>query len=225
MTNERYEELMRPVHERFAIRSVVPECVERKPVVSGDIGPGDARAVVTRAHDEDTTRLRDELLARIYVHSHDFFERLIIDVLLRMGYGSRRRDLARCLGKSHDGGVDGIISQDELGLDVIYVQAKRLRPGSAVSISQVRDFAGSLEARRATKGVFVTTSQFPASANEFVKAVSRRIVLVSGHQLADIMVRHNIGVRVKETYQFKELEPTYFKSVAENRDLNPSAGK
>jgi len=223
--NERYEELMRPVHERFAVAKVVAAQAKSAHAIVPQGGSGDARAAVTRAYDEDTTKLRDELLARIYVHSHEFFERLIIDVLLHMGYGSRHRDLARCLGKSHDGGVDGIISQDELGLDAIYVQAKRLRPGSAVSISQVRDFAGSLDARHATKGVFVTTSQFPASAHEFVKAVSRRIVLVGGHQLAEIMVRHNIGVRVKETYQFKELEPTYFKRIAEGGTLNLSGGK
>lgn len=155
--------------------------------------------------------MRADLLARIYVNSHTFFESLIIDVLLRMGYAGRRRDLARHLGRTGDGGIDGLIALDELGLDVILVQAKRLRPGSTVPVSHVRDFAGSLEARRAGKGIFVTTAHFSAAAHEFVAAVSRRVVLVNGDQLADIMIRHNIGVRVRETYQFKELEPGYFR--------------
>lgn len=207
MGTESYEELMRPLAGRFSVQDESPEDLPVTPVLR--TLPADAPGVAL-AHLHAQAELRDQLLAHIYVLGHNAFERLVIDILLHMGYGSRRRDLVRCLGKSHDGGVDGVIEQDELALDVIYIQAKRLKPGSSVPVSQVRDFVGSLEARHATKGLFVSTGLFTSSGEEFVRAVSRRVVLVNGWQLADIMMRHNIGVRVKETYQFKELEPAYF---------------
>ncbi len=154
--------------------------------------------------------LRHEILGRIYAQSHTFFEHLVVDVLFAMGYSGRRRDLARCIGRSHDGGVDGLIEQDELGLDAIYIQAKRLKPGGVVAVSEIRDFAGSLEAKKANKGVFVTTGEFSSFAGEYVAAVSRRIVLVNGKRITDLMIRHNIGVTVRHSYQFKEIEPDYF---------------
>jgi restriction system protein len=138
---------------------------------------------------------------------------LIIDVLFHMGYAGRRRDMTKCLGKSHDGGIDGVIMADELGLDAIYLQAKRYKLGTTVPISHVRDFVGSLEAHHAAKGVFVTTGHFSASAKDFVRAIQRRVVLVDGAKLADIMIRHNIGVQVKQTFQFKELKLDYFKDM------------
>ncbi len=168
--------------------------------------------LVTRVHRHATESLRHELLGRIYAQSHSFFERLVVDVLFGMGYSGRRRDLARCIGKSHDGGVDGLIEQDELGLDVIYIQAKRLKPGGVVPVSEIRDFAGSLEAKKATKGVFVTTGEFSAFAVEYVAAVSRRIVLINGTRITDLMIRHNIGIKVRYSYQFKEIEADYFAS-------------
>lgn len=207
-------DVMKPAYERFS----APQHRQQEGwadmlVDAGPVARQPASAVMA-AHYMETRQLRADILAHIHVNSHQFFETLIIDVLLRMGYAGRRRDLARHLGRSGDGGIDGMIALDELGLDVILVQAKRLRPGTTVPISHVRDFAGSLEARRATKGIFVTTAQFSAAAHEFVGAVSRRVVLVNGSQLADIMIRHNIGVRVRETYQFKELESTYFRQAA-----------
>ncbi len=165
---------------------------------------------VVQAHRRATARLRAALLARIQVQTPAFFERLIIDVLLAMGYGSRRRDLARHLGRSGDGGVDGVIALDELALDAIYVQAKRLKPGTLVPVSAVRDFVGSLEAARASKGVFVTTGYFSPAGREVVKTVSRRVVLINGDDLTGLMIRLNIGVTVKQSYQFKQLEPGYF---------------
>jgi restriction system protein len=112
-------------------------------------------------------RLRRDLLDRIHAEPPEFFERLIIELLLAMGYGCRR-DLARHLGRSGDGGIDGAVPQDVLGLDVVYIQAKRYRPGSSVPVSAVREFAGSLDGRKARKGVFVTTATFPKSAAAFV---------------------------------------------------------
>lgn len=156
------------------------------------------------------SRLAEELLGHIHAQTPEFFEHLIIDLLLALGYGGRRRDLTKRLGRSGDGGVDGVVTQDELGLDVIYFQAKRLKPGTGVAVSEVRDFAGSLDAHRASKGIFVATGHFSEAAQAFVTQLSRRLVLIDGEGLCQLMMRHNIGVRVKESYQIKRLDLDYF---------------
>jgi restriction system protein len=171
-------------------------------------------AELVDAHFTSTVALRQELLGRIHAQSAKFFEQLIIDVMLAMGYGGRRRDFAHRLGRKGDGGIDGVIEQDELGLDLIYLQAKRYKLNTRVPLSDVRDFAGSLDAHHATKGVFVATGKFTKAAGEFVGMVPRRIVLIDGMKLAELMVRHNIGVRIQESYQFKRLDGDYFSPEA-----------
>lgn len=156
------------------------------------------------------TILQRELIARIHAQPPAFFERLVIDVLLAMGYGKSRSEMARCLGRSGDGGIDGIITLDELGFEQICIQAKRLKPGVAVPISDVRDFAGSLEARRSTKGVFVATTHFSAGAEPFCAKLSRHVVLIDGDRLAALMIRHNIGVKVQQSLELKALDKAYF---------------
>ena len=150
------------------------------------------------------------LIARVHSFTPAFFERLIIDLLLKMGYGGGRAEMAQALGRSGDGGVDGVVKEDVLGLDILYVQAKRYAPERAVPVSEVRDFVGSLEAHRASKGVFVTTSYFPASAQDFVAKVARRVVLIDGGELAALMIRHQVGVRVRETFEIKTIDEDYF---------------
>ncbi|MDE2447045.1 MAG: restriction endonuclease [Alphaproteobacteria bacterium] len=167
--------------------------------------------LVIEAHRQMMRQLCSQLLGFVHVQSHTFFETMVIDVLLALGYGGRRRDLTRRLGRSGDGGVDGVIEMDELGLDMIYIQAKRLKPGSAVSVSAVRDFVGSLDAQHALKGIFVTTGQFSAAAHAVVRAVSKKIVLIDGRRLAELMVRHNIGIVASTTFQFKSIDKSYFK--------------
>jgi len=168
-------------------------------------------------------RLAEELLGYIHAQTPEFFEHLIIDMLLALGYGGRRRDLAKRLGRSGDGGVDGLVAQDELGLDVIYFQAKRLRPGSLVPVSDVRDFAGSLDAHRASKGIFVATGHFSEAAQEFVTQVSRRLVLIDGVELCHLMIRHNIGVKVKESYQIKRIDLDYFDAAESANRMRETA--
>lgn len=158
--------------------------------------------------------LQRELIGRIHAQTPEFFERLVIDVLLAMGYGSDRAEMARCLGRSGDGGIDGIIPLDELGFDSISIQAKRLKPGTAVPIADVRDFAGSLEARRASKGVFVTTTHFSAGAAEFCAQLVRRVVLIDGNRLAELMLRCGLGVRVQHRFEIRALDRAYFSQVA-----------
>lgn len=153
-------------------------------------------------------RLRHDLLDRIHAESPEFFEHLIIELLLSMGYGCRD-DLARHLGRRGDGGIDGAVPQDVLGLDVVYVQAKRYRPGSLVPASAVREFAGSLNGRKASKGVFVTTAMFPQSAARFVSRVPSKIALIDGPALADLLIGHNIGVTVRQTYAVKQIDDAW----------------
>lgn len=177
-------------------------------------------ATVRHLYDESMASLRHQLLGRIHAMPFQFFETLVIDVLFSMGYGARRRDLSRVVGKSGDGGIDGIITQDELGLDLIYVQAKRLRPNTSVPISDVRDFIGSLEGVHANKGILVTTGNFTSAASEYLASVTRRVVLVDGNKLSDLMIRHNLGVAVKSSYQIKEIVPSYF-DLSASRSSKP----
>ena len=154
--------------------------------------------------------LAREIVARVHSFSPAFFERLIVDLLVRMGYGGGRAEMGRALGRVGDGGVDGVIKEDELGLDVVYVQAKRLDPDTGVPLREVRDFVGGLEGHRATKGVFVTTSYFPSTAYDFITRLSKRVVLIDGQELANLMIRHRVGVRIKDVYEVRKIDENYF---------------
>ena len=154
--------------------------------------------------------LAREIIERVHSFSPAFFERLIVDLLCRMGYGGGRMEMGRALGRAGDGGIDGVIKEDELGLDVVYVQAKRFAQEKSVPIREVRDFVGGLEGHRASKGVFVTTSYFPSTAYEFITRVSKRVVLIDGPELGSLMIRHRVGVRVKGTYEVKRIDEDYF---------------
>lgn len=159
-------------------------------------------------------RLRRELLGNIHAREPQFFEQLILDLLIAIGYARAgdRASQARRIGGRADGGVDGVIYQDELGLDYFYIQAKRYKPSTTVPIAEVRDFAGSLEAYKAPKGVFVTTAFLPKSAYRFVEAIPRRITLIDGDGLASLMIRHNIGVKPEPLFSLKELDIAYFRT-------------
>jgi restriction system protein len=157
------------------------------------------------------TTLASELLQRVMAGTPAFFESLVVRLLFAMGYGGTVNDLDKALvGKSGDGGVDGVIDQDPLGLDRIYVQAKRYADGNSVGAGAVRDFFGSLDCFKASKGLFVTTSTFSPSARETAEMLSRRIVLVDGAQLARLMIRHGVGCRVEETLTIKKLDEEFF---------------
>jgi restriction system protein len=140
----------------------------------------------------------------------EFFERLVVQLLIAMGYGGTAANAGRALGKSGDGGVDGVIDQDALGLDRIYVQAKRYADGNNVGSGAIRDFFGSLDRFKAAKGLFVTTSAFSPSARQTAELLSKRIVLVDGRQLARLMIRYNVGCRVEETVRLKKVDEEFF---------------
>ena len=152
--------------------------------------------------------LADEILVQVKQCSPAFFEQLVIDVLVAMGYGGSYADAAKAVGKSGDGGIDGIINEDRLGLDVIYVQAKRWE--GTVGQPVVQAFAGSLEGVKARKGVVITTSDFSQPAREFVRAIEKKIILIDGMTLARLMIEHGVGVTTAATYHVKQLDSDYF---------------
>ena len=138
----------------------------------------------------------------------DAFEQMVVDLLIAMGYGGSVKDAGRAIGKAGDGGIDGIINEDVLGLETIYIQAKRWT--NAVPIDKVRDFAGALLSKQSKKGVFITTSSFPSSAYAFASSIDRKLVLIDGEMLAGFMIQYNLGVSVKQTVEIKEIDSDYF---------------
>ncbi len=151
----------------------------------------------------------DELLDRVRQCSPAFFERLVIDLLVAMGYGGSRVEAGQSIGRSGDGGIDGrIINEDRLGLDMVYIQAKRWE--GTVGRPVVQNFAGSLEGVRARKGVIITTSTFSSEAKEYVTHIEKRIVLIDGATLADLMLEHDVGVTTAQTYALKRIDINYF---------------
>lgn len=161
-----------------------------------------------RVQRELQEQLAGDLLDRIQKAPPAFFERLVVELLLAMGYGGSREDAGRTIGKVGDGGIDGIISEDRLGLDYVYIQAKRWQ--HPVDRPTVQAFAGSLEGVRARKGVLITTSTFTSGASAYVKQIEKRIVLVDGQQLATFMIQHNVGVTVEASYEVKKVDLDYF---------------
>jgi len=152
--------------------------------------------------------LAQDLLERVKSASPRFFEKTVVDLLLAMGYGGSRIDAGEIIGKSGDGGIDGIIKEDKLGLDAIYVQAKKWE--NTVGRPTVQEFAGSLAGRKARKGVIITTSQFSSEAKDYVDRLDMKIVLIDGEQLAQLMIDYGIGVTEKIAYSVKRIDEDYF---------------
>lgn len=157
--------------------------------------------------------LGDELLETVLAVSPHFFERLVVDLLLAMGYGSSL-DSGEHLGQSNDGGVDGVIREDKLGLDTIYIQAKRYARDNSVGRPVIQAFVGSLMGFGASKGVFITTSSYSHHAIDYSKSINNmKVILIDGEQLATLMIEHNIGVSIQKVYEIKQLDENYFPDV------------
>ncbi|MBC5797074.1 MAG: restriction endonuclease [Sphaerospermopsis kisseleviana] len=150
-----------------------------------------------------------ELLNRVKSCSPDFFERLVVDLLVKMGYGGSRRDAGRAIGKAGDGGIDGIIKEDKLGLDIVYIQAKRW-DNTVVGRPEIQKFVGALHGQRARKGVFITTSKFSQDAREYVSIIDSKIVLIDGQELAQLMIDNHVGVSTVSIYEIKKIDSDYF---------------
>jgi restriction system protein len=166
--------------------------------------------IVRAAHEQVDAALRQELIDRLLAVPPNFFERAIIHLLTAMGYGGKHARPGEAIGGRGDGGIDGIIDQDALGLDQVYVQAKRYARDQPIPPGAIRNFFGSLDTKRATKGVFVTTSSFSPAARDVAERFSKRITLIDGDQLARLMFRFDVGVRIEETFHVKKIDEDFF---------------
>ncbi len=156
------------------------------------------------------SNLADDLLANIAQCSPAFFENLVVELLVGMGYGGSIADAGQSIGKSGDGGIDGIIKEDKLGLDIIYIQAKRWE--GSVGAKEIRNFVGALAGQKANKGVFITTSNFTKEALSFVQAIQQKVILIDGQLLAQLMIDYDIGVSLEKNYQVKRVDHDFFEN-------------
>lgn len=190
-----------------------PQSDARKPMLSvvdetlvEDIDPIEQiESGINRIH----TDVGNALLTRLRESHPDFFEQAVVDLLLKMGYGGAEQRGKR-IGGSNDGGVDGVIDQDALGLDRIYVQAKRYADGNTVGREAIQAFVGALHGVGASRGVFITTSAFTSGARDYVKAVPSRVILIDGSRLVGLMIKYRVGVQVKQSYDIVELDEDFF---------------
>ena len=184
---------------------------------SGAEGDGDTPSheeFIEENYQSIQKKLASDLLEKIKDNTPAFFEKLVIDLLVKMGYGGSREDAGRAVRRSGDGGIDGIINEDRLGLDVVYIQAKQWK--DTVSRPEIQKFAGALQDQRARKGVFITTSGFTKGAEEYVKTIDSKIILIDGNQLAQYMIEHNVGVSIEKTYEIKRVDSDYFSGNTAN---------
>ncbi|HCL87152.1 MAG TPA: restriction endonuclease, partial [Comamonadaceae bacterium] len=164
---------------------------------------------IERAHQALRHELLAELRASLLKCSPTFFELLIVQLMIKMGYGGSREEAGRAVGRSGDGGIDGVINEDRLGLDAIYLQAKRWT--NVVGRPEIQQFVGALAGQRASKGVFITTSRFSQEARDYAASNSNyKVVLIDGERLADLMIEHDLGVSVAATYQLKRIDSDFF---------------
>ncbi|MEX2515817.1 MAG: restriction endonuclease [Gammaproteobacteria bacterium] len=152
--------------------------------------------------------LVSELLESIHNCSPAFFEKLVIDMLVRMGYGGSRKEAGQAIGRSGDEGIDGIINEDRLGLDTIYIQAKRWQ--NVIGRPEIQKFAGALQGQRARKGIFITTSDYTREAVDYVRNIDNRIILINGQRLAEYMIDNGVGVSTEAVYELKRIDSDYF---------------
>lgn len=182
--------------------------------VESDISAsGDAKTpdeVFREAFEEVQVALKRDLLERLMGNDPDFFEGSVVKLLQAMGYGAEQ-STGRVLGRSGDDGVDGVINQDALGVDQLYVQAKRYKAGNNVSSGAIRDFFGALALKDVTKGIFITTSDFSESARATAAKLNARIVLINGNELSELMLKHHVGCRVVETYEALAIDEEFFR--------------
>lgn len=165
--------------------------------------------IMAEAHKQISDELVEELLDTIKKQSPQFFERLVVKLLVAMGYGGSFEDAASVTRYTHDEGIDGVIKEDKLGLDSIYIQAKRY-DGSSVGRKEIQSFVGALSGKGATKGVFITTSTFTKDAKEYKPASNIKIVLIDGMALCNYLIEYNLGVTVRQTYEIKKIDSDFF---------------
>ena len=190
-----FKEFSRPEKESgLAIEHVAPQTTPEEAIELAYLGLRD--------------QLAQELLARILSCSPTFFEQLVVELLVKMGYGGSRKDAGERIGQTGDGGIDGIIKEDRLGLDTIFIQAKRWQ--GTVGRPEIQKFVGALQGQRAKKGVFITTSSYSADASDYVSRIDTKVVLIDGKRLADLMMDFDVGVSAAASYVVKRIDSDYF---------------
>jgi len=164
---------------------------------------------LNKSYEEINSSIQSELLDRILSQTPEFFEELVVKLLQAMGYGDEQ-SLAKAIGGTGDGGIDGVIHQDRLGLDVVYIQAKRYGQENTVGRPDLQKFIGSLSGASATKGVFVTTSSFSSQAKQYLDTVQQRVVTIDGDRLVELMIQNGVGVRAEQTYTINRIDEDFF---------------
>ena len=180
-----------------------------EPKTTFDASTATPSEALEAAYENLRDELADELLARLKKTSPAFFERVVVELLVKMGYGGSRADAGKAIGRSGDGGIDGIIKEDKLGLDVVYIQAKRW-DNNPVGRPDVMQFAGALQAQRANKGIFITTSRFTDDARNYVSQIGSKIVLIDSEHLTGLMIEYDVGVSIVSLYPVKKIDSDYF---------------
>lgn len=162
------------------------------------------------AYQKIRTDLSEELLEYIMNSTPGFFEKLVVELLVKMGYGGSQRDAARAVGQRGDEGIDGIIDEDRLGLDTIYIQAKKWEKATSIGRPEIQKFVGALQGKRAKKGIFITTTLFTNGARDYVEKIDTKVVLIDGKRLTNLMIDFGVGVTPRTLYELKEVDSDYF---------------
>jgi restriction system protein len=196
-----------PEYRAFQEQTGVPQ-KESEPQVSSDTATPEE--LIEVGYKDLRSALAVSLLEKIMTGTPKFFEQVVVDLLIAMGYGGSRQDAGRAVGQTGDEGIDGIIKEDRLGLDFVYIQAKRWE--QTVGRPQVQGFVGALAGKGATKGVMITTSKFSSDANAYVKTIPQKVVLIDGEQLSSLMIDFNIGVVGIASYEIKKIDLDYFET-------------
>ncbi|WP_245920339.1 restriction endonuclease [Methanospirillum stamsii] len=178
---------------------------ERPDSLENELTP---QEILENSYQDLRNKLAHELLSQVFSSSPEFFERLVVDLLVAMGYGGSRSEAGERVGRSGDDGIDGIIKEDKLGLDTVCIQAKRWQ--NTVGRPEIQAFVGSLAGNRARKGVFITTSRFSKEALEYVQRIEQKVVLIDGETLTELMIDHNVGVSEESRYIVKKIDMDYF---------------
>lgn len=200
-----------PEFSKYATGSTTGEPVSPTPVpVENDSQDMTPTELLEQAFDNINRDLAEDLLQKVMEQTPRFFETLVVDLLKKMGYGGSFDDSTKVTPYVHDDGIDGIIYEDKLGLDKIYIQAKRYKADITVGKPQIQQFAGALDEQKATKGVFITTSDYSKEARNYVEKLSKKIVLINGQELTRFMIEFNVGVSTKKTYDVKRIDSDYF---------------
>lgn len=197
-----------PLFQQFRAFSSKEEGAESSAKVTVETQSATPEEVLEQAYESIRSEVTTDLLVRVKGCKPAFFESLVVELLLKMGYGGNRTEAGRAIGQAGDEGIDGIINEDRLGLDTIYIQAKRWE--GTVGRPEIQKFVGALHGKRARKGVFITTGNFSAEARQYVSHIDPRVVLIDGFELAQYMLDLNLGVTVRESYEVKRVDSDYF---------------